>query len=179
MRARWGHTSPVWRHLAALISDKGLSVPRTPALPHSRSADTTSLSKPPLITRPGLDGGEARDAGRGPGSPDPSPAVLQTPGAPNTQVRPTPPARDADQTPETLVTSPPHSPGLRPLTGLAGPPSASWNAGIPWVLSETRGEAGRLRQRPQIVQMSPFRATPSSPPPLPLASVSSWLLFLI
>lgn len=52
MRARWGHTSPVGRHLQALISDKGLSVPRTPALPHCRPEDTTSLSKPPLITRP-------------------------------------------------------------------------------------------------------------------------------
>ena len=52
MRARWGHTSPVGRHLQALISDKGLSVPRTPALPHCRPADTTSLSKPPLITHP-------------------------------------------------------------------------------------------------------------------------------
>ena len=167
MRARWGHTSPVWRHLAALISDKGLSVPRTPALPHSRSADTTSLSKPPLVSHPGLDGGEAGDAGRGPGSPDPSPAVPQTPGAPNTQVRPMPPTRDAGQTAETLVRSPPGSPGLRPLSGLAGLPSAFWNAGFPRVLSETRGEA----------QM----ASPNSPdatfPCHPLLSLTPSLIF--
>lgn len=62
MRARWGHTSPVGRHLPALISDKGLSVPRTPALPHSSPA-TTSLSKPPLITRRGAGTGEARPGG--------------------------------------------------------------------------------------------------------------------
>lgn len=66
MRARWGHTSPVGRHLAALISDKGLSVPRTPALPHRRPAGHRFPFKATSHHPPGADGGEARGAGRGP-----------------------------------------------------------------------------------------------------------------
>lgn len=97
MRARWGHTSPVGRHLAALISDKGLSVPRTPALPHRRPAGHRFPFKATSHHPPR--GGRRRGQGRGQGPPlapwDPSPAMLQTPCAANTQVCPTPSAQDA------------------------------------------------------------------------------------
>lgn len=53
------------RHLLALISDKGLSVPRTPALPHSRL-----LAWPPLPLQCHLSSpGHRADRGRGGGAP--------------------------------------------------------------------------------------------------------------
>lgn len=177
MRARWGHTSPVGRPLPALISDKGLSVPRTPALPHCFSPATTSLSKPPLITRPRADTGAARPGcGQELGSLRPIPhSAAKPPRTPTHRCTPTPPAQGTDQTEEYFGRAPPPSPGCWAPTGLPALPTGLWNTGVLQVCSETRGEA---QMAPRTAPTPPSLCHPF-PSPLPFSSVLFWLLSLI
>ena len=163
MRARWGHTSPVGRHLPALISDKGLSVPRTPALPHSSPA-TTSLSKPPLITRRGAGTGEARPGGgRSSDSLRPSPnSAAQHSCTPTQSCTPTPPTQDPDPT-EGARGSGRQRASLRCPASLPGrrcPPGVPGDSG------------GGLRRHPGQPRVTP--CSPLLPPRLFYFGDSSW-----
>lgn len=172
MRARWGHTSPVGRPLPALISDKGLSVPRTPALPHRFSPATTSLSKPPLITRPRADTGAARPGGgQELGSLRPIPhSAAKPPCTPTHRCTPTPPAQDTDQTEGYFGRAPLPSPGHWAPTGLPTLPTGLWNTGVLQVCSETQG--GGSNGTPK----SPDTALPVSPLPLPSSLLFCFIL---
>ena len=162
MRARWGHTSPVGRHLWALISDKGLSVPRTAAL-RTQLPFQSHLSSP----SPRVDGDEARRAARqGPGPQDPP----RKPWHPGMRANLLAPTRDAVQTAQTLL----------PAQG-SGPPSAFGHSGLPRSCGRRRGRPGaQTLPSPQIGPDIIFVSHPFLFPALfPFSSVLSWLLLLI
>lgn len=167
MRARWGHTSPVGRHLQALISDKGLSVPRTPALPHS-------LGWPPLPFQSHLSSPAPGQTWERPGQGlsrslvpcDPSPTAPQNPHTPQHTGAPRYQPLGTQTRQENFGRAPPPSPGCQAPASVPMLPAGLWDTGTLQVCSETWGEA---RWHPE--QPSPCRPHPSH---LPFLAVLFW-----